>query len=612
MMAERPGAPLVSVLIRSMDRPTLQRALQSAARQTWPNLEIVVIAACGSSHRPLPETLLDRELRLILPTADSRLTRPQAGNEALRAARGEWLIFLDDDDEFLPEHVSALLGCPRPNDERVVYCAARVHDADGRFLGHIGHPGSHTQLYFQSRSNPVATLIHRSLIEAGVCFDAEFPVHEDHDFQINCATRTAFAFAAADHCIWNAQIGDSGCGFAANDDPGKRIQAITRLRAKWAPAFAQWLHDDDALIVTGTQFLREGELSFARQCLERAVVLRPADADVLSMCGMVNFQVGNLERAEYLMTRALRNLPDSPQLRDNLALIRSRRPGPSLAGRAPMNFTQLLRRSWQRSASLLCVGLDPEPGRLPAPLVGHPDAVFEFCRAIVDATADLVCCFKPQIAHFAAQRAEGALERLIAYIHESYAGVLVILDAKRGDIGSTANHYAAEAFDRYGADAVTLNPYLGRDALQPFLDRADKGAFILCHTSNAGAKDLQELTVRDDAGVQLALYQHIATLAARDWNANGNCALVVGATYPEQLAQVRRIVGDDLPMLVPGVGAQGGDVAAVVNNGTNAQRSGLIISSSRAILYAGAGENFAADARRAAAALREQINVCRA
>jgi hypothetical protein len=152
-----------------------------------------------------------------------------------------------------------------------------------------------------------------------------------------------------------------------------------------------------------------------------------------------------------------------------------------------MTFIERLNDSWRRHDSLLCVGLDPEPGRLPAPLQGKPDAVFEFCRAIVDATADLVCCFKPQIAHFAAQGAEDALQRLIAHIHRHHPGVLVILDAKRGDIGSTAQHYAAEAFERYGADAVTLNPYLGMDSLQPFLQRADKGAVILCHTSNPGA-----------------------------------------------------------------------------------------------------------------------------
>ncbi len=267
-----------------------------------------------------------------------------------------------------------------------------------------------------------------------------------------------------------------------------------------------------------------------------------------------------------------------------------------------MSFVSAIDTATRRNASLLCVGLDPEPAKFPAHLRGRTDAVFEFCRAIVDATADRVCCFKPQFAHFAAQRAEGALERLIAHIHEQHAGVPVILDAKRGDIGSTAQHYAAEAFERYGADAVTVNPYLGRDSVQPFLDRADKGVIVLCRTSNPGARDLQDLGVGGRP-----LYQHVAQLVARDWNANGNCALVVGATYPEELREVRALVGD-MPILVPGVGAQGGDVEAVVRNGKNAQGAGLIISSSRAILYAGSGEDFAAAARREAQKLREAID----
>ncbi|MDE2258290.1 MAG: orotidine-5'-phosphate decarboxylase, partial [Xanthomonadaceae bacterium] len=188
-----------------------------------------------------------------------------------------------------------------------------------------------------------------------------------------------------------------------------------------------------------------------------------------------------------------------------------------------------------------------------------------------------------------------------------HAGVPVILDAKRGDIGSTAQHYAAEAFERYGADAVTVNPYLGRDSVQPFLDRADKGVIVLCRTSNPSARDLQDLIVPDGIGGNRPLYQHVAQRVARDWNANGNCALVVGATYPEELREVRALVGD-MPILVPGVGAQGGDVEAVVRNGRNTQGAGLIISSSRAILYAGSGEDFAAAARREAQKLREAID----
>jgi len=270
-----------------------------------------------------------------------------------------------------------------------------------------------------------------------------------------------------------------------------------------------------------------------------------------------------------------------------------------------MGFMQRLQQAWEQHDSLVCVGLDPEPARFPAALRDAPDAIFAFCRAIVDATADIVCCFKPQIAHFAAQRAEGALERLIAHIHENHPEVPVILDAKRGDIGSTAQYYAGEAFDRYGADAVTANPYLGRDSVQPFLDRTDKGVIVLCHTSNAGAGDLQELTLASDGR---KLYQHVAHLVARDWNAHGNCALVVGATYPHELGQVRRIVGDNMPLLIPGVGTQGGDIAAIVHNGKNSSGAGLIISSSRAILYASAGGDFATAARHAAQTLRDEIN----
>jgi orotidine-5'-phosphate decarboxylase len=267
-----------------------------------------------------------------------------------------------------------------------------------------------------------------------------------------------------------------------------------------------------------------------------------------------------------------------------------------------MHFMQSLQQAWTRNNSLVCVGLDPEPAKFPAHLQGADDAVFEFCRAIVDATADLVCSYKPQIAHFAALRAEDALERLIAHIHAKHPGVPVILDAKRGDIGSTAQHYATEAFERYRADAVTLNPYLGRDSIQPFLDRADKGVILLCRTSNPGGADFQAL----DCGGQ-PLYLRVAETIARDWNQHGNCALVTGATWPEELGKVRAVVGD-MPLLVPGIGAQGGDVEAVLKHGGTAHGTGLMVSSSRAILYAGNGKDFAQAARTATQALRDTIN----
>ena len=267
-----------------------------------------------------------------------------------------------------------------------------------------------------------------------------------------------------------------------------------------------------------------------------------------------------------------------------------------------MSFLSALKQRWQNADTLVCVGLDPEPAKFPARFRGDEDAVFSFCRDIADATAEYACAFKPQIAHFAALGAEGALQRLIAHVHATHPGVPVILDSKRGDIGSTAQHYASEAFDRYGADAVTANPYLGRDSLQPFLDRADRGVVILCRTSNPGAGDLQDLVVDGRP-----LYQHVAEKIAREWNGNDNCALVVGATWPKQLHEVRAIVGD-LPFLVPGVGAQGGDVEAVVTNAKTADGTGLMVSSSRAILYASSGDDFADAAADAAKSLRDQIN----
>ena len=268
-------------------------------------------------------------------------------------------------------------------------------------------------------------------------------------------------------------------------------------------------------------------------------------------------------------------------------------------------FTQQLARAWEKNDSLLCVGLDPEIERFPPRFAAAPSPIFQFNKVVIDATHDLVCAYKPQFAHYAAARAEDELERTIAYIHEKHPGVPVILDAKRGDVGHTAERYAAEAFERYRADAVTVSPYLGGDALEPFLDHADKGVLILCRTSNPGARELQDLVV----GAR-PLYQVVAECAAQRWNSRGNCGLVVGATHPAELAAVRAIVGD-MPLLVPGVGAQGGDVAQVVQGGQTRLGTGLIVSSSRAILYAAPGEDFASAARAAAQRLRTEINASR-
>lgn len=271
-----------------------------------------------------------------------------------------------------------------------------------------------------------------------------------------------------------------------------------------------------------------------------------------------------------------------------------------------MHFMTALQAAWRQRDSLLCVGLDPDPARFPAQLQARPDAILAFCRAIVDATAELVCCFKPQIAYFAAHRAEDQLEALIAHIHAAHPGTPVILDAKRGDIGSTAEQYALEAFERFGADAITVNPYMGRDSVEPYLAYPDKGVILLCRTSNPGGSDLQFL----DVGGGERLFERVARLVAGEWNHNGNCALVVGATFPDEIARVRELTGE-MPLLVPGIGAQGGDVEATVRAGRTADGAGLMINSSRAILYAGGGEDFAAAARTAARATRDAINACR-
>jgi orotidine-5'-phosphate decarboxylase len=268
-----------------------------------------------------------------------------------------------------------------------------------------------------------------------------------------------------------------------------------------------------------------------------------------------------------------------------------------------MSFAEKLNKAWKATNSLVCVGLDPEPKKFPDRFRDAPGGIFEFNKAIIDATRDLACAYKPQFAHYAAHAAENQLEHTIDYIKTRCPDAIVILDSKRGDIGSTAEQYAHEAFERYGADAVTVNPYLGRDSVEPFLKHPDKGVIILCRTSNAGAKDFQDLNV----GPERKLFQHVAETVAREWNADGNCMLVVGATYPDELADIRSRVGD-LPFLVPGVGAQGGDVAKVMKAGKTAAGAGLVISSSRAILYASSGDDFADAARKAAQELRDAIN----
>jgi orotidine-5'-phosphate decarboxylase len=268
-------------------------------------------------------------------------------------------------------------------------------------------------------------------------------------------------------------------------------------------------------------------------------------------------------------------------------------------------FNQQLQSAWASQGSMLCVGFDPDPKRLPPSLQGKPEGIYEFCREIADATADLVCAFKPQFAYFASQRAEAQLEKLIQHLKDKYPHIPVILDSKRGDIGSTADHYALEAFDRYGADAVTVNPYMGFDTIEPYLKHAGKGVIVLCRTSNPGGSDLQFLNVAPNGE---PLYLHVAKLAAQQWNQSGQISLVVGATFPEEISKVRAIVGE-MPLLIPGIGAQGGDIDATVRAGKISDKpgTGMIINSSRAILYASSGSDFAEAARTVAMSTRDAL-----
>ena len=278
-----------------------------------------------------------------------------------------------------------------------------------------------------------------------------------------------------------------------------------------------------------------------------------------------------------------------------------------------MTFIDQLQAATRDNASLLCVGLDPDPAKFPAQLKNDAARIYDFCAAIVDATADLACAFKPQIAYFAAHRAEEQLERLVAHMRRAAPAVPVILDAKRGDIGATAEQYAIEAFERYGADAVTLSPFMGFDSVEPYLRHHGKGAFLLCRTSNPGGDDLQAQRLSTVDGDPL-LYEHVARLAQGPWNLNGQLGLVVGATYPAEIARVREIA-PTLPLLIPGVGAPGGDAAAPVRAGLRTQGGAItgpiIVNSSRAILYASPREDFAAAARAAALKTRDELHAAR-
>jgi len=274
-----------------------------------------------------------------------------------------------------------------------------------------------------------------------------------------------------------------------------------------------------------------------------------------------------------------------------------------------MTFLEQLQSAERQNGSLLCVGLDPEPSKFPAGMKGDARKIYDFCAQIVDATADLAISFKPQIAYFAAHRAEDQLEKLMEHMRRNAPHVPVILDAKRGDIGATAEQYAKEAFERYGADAVTLSAFMGFDSVQPYLKYHGKGAFLLCRTSNPGGDDLQNQRLASVEGQPL-LYEHVAKLAQGPWNLNGQLGLVVGATYPAEIERVRSLA-PTLPLLIPGVGAQGGDAVATIKAGykhTQGVTTGaVIVSSSRAILYASSANDFAQAARQEAMRTRDVL-----
>ena len=269
-----------------------------------------------------------------------------------------------------------------------------------------------------------------------------------------------------------------------------------------------------------------------------------------------------------------------------------------------MDFTTKLRGAWTKNDSLLCVGLDTDFEKLPEHLKTDPTPLFVFNKAIIDATADLVCAYKPNSAFYEALGPVGILQlkQTVDYIHENYPEILVILDAKRGDIGNTNDQYIAFIYDYLNVDALTLHPYLGREALEPFLNRADKGAIIMCRNSNPGAGELQDLKVEGRP-----LYEYLASRISTKWNTNNNCLLVVGATVPKEMKKIRKLVGD-MPFLVPGVGAQGGDIEEIMKAGVDSNNQGMIINSGRAIIYASGGEDFAEVARAEAIKTRDEIN----
>lgn len=269
-----------------------------------------------------------------------------------------------------------------------------------------------------------------------------------------------------------------------------------------------------------------------------------------------------------------------------------------------MNFKSKLEKAVRRNDSLVCVGLDTDSEKIPKTVARKSDPIFKFNKAIIDLTADVVCAYKPQIAFYAAEGEKGlnALKKTVDYLKKNYPQIPIICDAKRGDIGNTAAKYTEEIFDWFGFDAVTVNPYLGFDSIEPFLERKDKGIIILCRTSNPGAADFQDLKIEGKP-----LYKKVAEKVAKWDKKYGNCLMVVGATWPKQLKEIRKIA-PNTPLLVPGIGAQGGEVEAAIKNGQDKNGAGLIINSSRGIIYASDGPDFAKAARAETEKLRNEIN----
>lgn len=317
--------PRVSALIRSMDRPVLRRALDSAASQTYPNLELVVVAACGSRHQTLPETWSGRPLRFVMPARP--LQRADAANACLDAATGEWLNFLDDDDEWAVDHVERLLALALQSRERVIYATAEIRNELNEHAGFVGRSGTHMQLYYQNRSQPTATMFHRSLLASGARFDPAFEILEDWDFAIQCARLTAFRWLPEVTCIWHAGAGESGCGIGANENKGKHAAFADRIRSKWRSQFESWMQDPRELMFVGQRHLKEGNLDTALELLETVLDALPNDLNALNLCAMANLHNQRFQRAETLLMRADQLRPGVAAIAANLSLVRERLAG---------------------------------------------------------------------------------------------------------------------------------------------------------------------------------------------------------------------------------------------------------------------------------------------